>query len=176
MNRRGFTFGLGALFGAPKVGLGTIAAGLGSVSPAVLHEYFRTAKIIARAHNTCSQQFLMRHLRVDSTIAKQVEGMLIDGKVITLPGLNGISRAVNPVYSSPLPHKPVATIQSPDFSTKARQTLNEPCAELTAQECNEPDDGQDQADDAVPTCHGDTQEIPSDLVASGDGRGQDLIE
>jgi hypothetical protein len=164
MNRRFFTFGLGALLGVPKVPMASITTG----AP-VAAAHLKLATMLSRAHDSCSPEFLMRHLKVDKAVATQVQRALIQTKVITAPSASGVSYAVNPMHLSRLsnsfPAQPSGLVQ---------QVKDKIMDELTSREGGEPDDRKAKTDDGIPTSHGHTDEIPRDLVATHDGRGQDL--
>jgi hypothetical protein len=176
MNRRSFTFGLGALLGAPKVPLGSVVSGASKAVPAAAFDHFSTAKIVARAHNNCSPEFLMRHLRVDKTMAKHVERILIDRNVITLPNLKGISKAVNPIQTHVFSHQIQKASITSDLASNSSNMTEKLPEKLAAHERHEPDESQAQAEDTIPASHGDAEEVPSDLVTTCDGGSQDLVE
>lgn len=166
MNRRQFSLGLGALFGAPK-----IPVAMPALFPAAALEHFNTAKLISRAHNKCSPEFLMRHLRVDAELAKSVETMLIKRNVITMPGLDGVSRAINPMdiptLKADVP-KPMNAPSSEQDGIKEKLLKQD---NLSLDQSTQPDTAQDHADDAIPASHRDTNEIPRDVITANDGRG-----
>jgi len=165
MNRRHFTLGLGALFGAPRVPLGAIA------TPSVgVAQHMQVASMISRAHNNCSPSFLMRHLKVDANIAGQLQRELITRNIITAPAANGVSKAVNPIQINKLP-------QAVSQNVPAQQDLNDKLKEqLSAtHESDEPKQSEAEAQDTVPASHGDTDEVPSDLVTTRDRGGEDLV-
>tara|TARA_R110002096_G_scaffold139147_6_gene293342 strand:- start:20227 stop:20748 length:522 start_codon:yes stop_codon:yes gene_type:complete len=165
MNRRFFTFGLGALMGAPKVGL----AGITPMSSATA-SHMKLATMISRAHDYCSPEFLMRHLKVDKGIAAQVQQALIQNNVITRPSATGFSYAVDPMPFSRLSNSMPA--QTNELVQKVKDKVSD---HLATGKSDKPDDGEAQADDPVPACHRDVEEIPSDLVTAGDRCGKDLV-
>lgn len=165
MNRRHFTLGLGALFGVPKVPLGAVAVPFSGVA-----HHMKLASMISRAHNTCSPSFLMRHLKVDATIAGQLQRELIARNIITAPAANGISHAVQPMQISKLPQ---AVSQNAPASHDLNNQLKEQLS--AAQESGEPKQSKAEAEDAVPASHRDADEIPCDLVTTRDGCGEDLV-
>lgn len=165
MNRRFFTFGLGALLGAPKVPLAGIAP-----MPAAAAGHMKLATMISRAHDYCSPEFLMRHLKVDKSIATQVQQALIQNNVITAPSATGFSYAVDPMPLSRLSNSMPA--QANDVVQKVKDKVKD---HLTAEESDKPDQGKDEADDTVPAGHRNPDEIPSDLVTADDGGGEDLV-
>ncbi|GEM_PF-2630929 len=174
MNRRNFTLGIAALFGAPKVPLSAIIAPT-TASPVMAAKHFKFASMISRAHNNCSPQFLMRHLNIDAQVAGQIQQALISENVITLPSVNGISRAVDPMQYNKLPQA-VSNIPSPanTDTTIQDRIKTQMDQKLATDESNDPDHSQEQADDPVPASHGNADEIPSDLVTTRDRGGQDL--
>jgi len=95
MNRRTFTASLAALFAAPAI------PAVASFAPATASQtaatHYATAKLLARAHNRCSPAMLQRLLRVDSTIATELNGMLLQRGVISSAGAQGASMAVQPL-------------------------------------------------------------------------------
>ncbi len=154
ISRRFFTVGLGGLAAAPAIPLGAAA----QVAPtAAMTNHLQVAKIIARAHNRCSKDFLMRHLRVDASVAGQVERLLLERGIITLPGANGVARAVNPIQPK-LPQSVTSTVKDApkSFSDRMEKRL-EKVKRLAADESNDPEDHEDQAEDTIPTSHADTE-------------------
>jgi hypothetical protein len=164
MNRRFFTFGLGALLGVPKVPLASI-----SPMPVVASGQLKLATMLSRAHDYCSPEFLMRHLKVDKLMAAQVHRALIQNNVITAPGATGFSYAVDPMPLSRLSN--TMPVQANEMVQKVKDKVSD---QLASDEGGEPDNGEAQADDGIPPSHGDADEIPSDLVTADDGSGKDL--
>ena len=164
MNRRFFTFGLGALLGAPKVSMAMPAA------PSVAGAHLKLATMLSRAHDSCSPEFLMRHLKVDRAMAARVQQALIQTNVITAPSASGVSYAVNPMQFSRLSNS--MPVQTNGLVQEAKDRVSKA---LASREGHEPDDGEAQADDTVPASHRDTDEIPSDLVTAHDRGGEDLV-
>ena len=164
MNRRFFTFGLGALLGAPKVSIAAPAA------PTVAGAHLKLATMLSRAHDSCSPEFLMRHLKVDRAMAARVQQALIQSNVITAPSASGVSYAVNPMQFSRLSNS--MPVQSHGMAQEARERV---AKALAPREGREPDDCEAQADDGIPASHRDTDEIPCDLVTTHDRCGEDLV-
>lgn len=102
MKRRSFLQSISAVFAAPIAPNVSLAAstGVGFSAPS---EFLSSARLIARAHNKCSRSMLMRHLKVDASMAARVEGMLLEKGIITLPDAAGFSRAINPIIANPMP-------------------------------------------------------------------------
>jgi hypothetical protein len=165
MNRRFFTLGLGALLGAPKVPLAAMPS-----LPAVATGHMKLATMLSRAHDYCSPEFLMRHLKVEKSIATQVQQALIQNNVITTPSASGFSYAVDPMRLSRLSNSVPA--QSSELVQKVKEKVSD---HLSAEKGDDPDYGQAQADDAIPTSHGNPDEIPSNLVTTRNGCSEDLI-
>ena len=165
MNRRFFTFGLGALLGAPKVPFAAVTG-----MPTAVTGHMKLATMLSHAHDYCSPEFLMRHLKVDMSTASHVQQALIQNNVITTPSATGFSYAVDPMRLSRLSNS--VPVQSNDLLQKVKDKVSN---HLAAEEGGDPDDGKAQADDGIPASHGDTDEIPSDFITTRDGRGQDLI-
>jgi hypothetical protein len=101
MNRRQFTLGLGAIVATPAVPVASLLKPTAVTAAASKH--FFLAKLLARAHNNCSNAMLMRHLKVDAGMAAEVEQLLLNKNVITLPNIEGFSRAVNPMNINCVP-------------------------------------------------------------------------
>jgi hypothetical protein len=101
MNRRQFTLGLGAVAASPAVPVASVLKP--AVVSAAASKHFFLAKLLARAHNNCSNAMLMRHLKVDTHMAAEVEQLLLDKNVITLPNIKGFSKAINPMNVNCVP-------------------------------------------------------------------------
>lgn len=169
MNRRHFTMGLAALFGAPKVPVATPNVALSGAAV----QHMQVATIITRAHNNCSLPFLMRHLKVSEQVAVQLQSELVSRKIITMPAANGISQAIDPIQAHKLPQavrQPSVTGQS---QSKIKDSIKEKLS--AAHEGDGPDPSDDQADDPIPTRHRDADEIPSYVIAPNDRGGEDLV-
>jgi hypothetical protein len=166
MNRRFFTFGLGALLGVPKVPLASK-----SLMPVLATGQLKLATMLSRAHDYCSPEFLMRHLKVDKVVATQVQQALIQSNVISAPSASGFSYAVNPMPLSRLSNS--VPIQTKEIVQKVKEKVSD---HLTSEKCSEPDDGENQADDGIPSSHRYTDEVPSDFVTTRDGRSKDLSQ
>lgn len=164
MNRRFFTFGLGALLGAPKISIAAPAA------PSIASAHMKLATMLSRAHDSCSPEFLMRHLKVDRAMAARVQQALIQSNVITAPSASGVSYAVNPMQFSRLSNS--IPVQSNGLAQEAKGRVTKA---LAPREGGEPDDSETKAYDTVPASHRDTDEIPSDLVTAHDRGGEDLV-
>ena len=95
MNRRFFLSTLGALLAAPA--LPTMAA---PIAP----RHLRTATIIARSHNRCTTDMLMRHLNVPLDMATSIQTQLLRQGVITSP-LAGVSLATSPTNTHCIPNE-----------------------------------------------------------------------
>ena len=95
MKRRSFLAGLTALLAGPKPAL-SIGGG---AQTTMLYE---RASFLARAHNRCSIPMLMRHLKLDATAAAEMERVLIQRGVITVP-IGGVSLAAHPTNTHCLP-------------------------------------------------------------------------
>ena len=98
MKRRSFTFGLSALLTAPAL---PMAAATANTSGIAL-ETFKHAKLLARSHNKSSVPMLMRHLKVDANVAKQINALLYERGIITAP-IGGTSLALKPTNLHALP-------------------------------------------------------------------------
>ena len=86
MNRCIFLSTLSALIAAPA---------LPAVAAPIAPQHMITAKIIARSHNRCTAEMLVRHLRVPADMAAHIQAQLLRQGVIT-PPVAGISMATNP--------------------------------------------------------------------------------
>lgn len=169
MNRRSFTFGLGALAAAPAVPIPSLAKAMPAITPAAL-EYFDWAKMIVRAHNKCSPAMLQRLLKLEPTMALEVQSALLKEGVITMPGLNGMSEAVDPMYRDVFRNAGGTDISQADAAPEAKDP------KLSTQEGSEPEENEDATDDPVPASHADAEELPGDLVASDDRSCEDIVE
>ena len=65
--------------------------------PAAPH-HLKVASIIARAHNRCTPEMLVRHLKVTPEVAGSIQAQLVRQGVITAP-MSGVSLATNPSNS-----------------------------------------------------------------------------
>lgn len=164
MNRRFFTFGLGALLGAPKVSISVPA------KPTVAGAHLKLATMLSRAHDNCSPEFLMRHLKIDRAMAARVQQVLIQTNVIFPPSVTGVSFAVDPMPLSRLSNS--VPVQTNELVQKFKDKVTD---ELSFGESGEPDDRKPEADDTVPASHRNTDEVPSDLVTAHDRGGEDLV-
>lgn len=90
MNRRFFIGTMSALVASP-----TLPAMAAPIAP----HHMVTAKIIARSHNRCTTDMLIRHLRVAPDIAARIQAQLLRQGVIT-PPLAGVSMATNPTNTA----------------------------------------------------------------------------
>jgi hypothetical protein len=86
MNRRIFLSTLSALMAAPA---------LPAMAVPIAPQHTITAKIIARSHNRCTTDMLVRHLRVPADMAARIQAQLLRQGIIT-PPVAGISMATNP--------------------------------------------------------------------------------
>ena len=116
MNRRQFTLGLGAIAAAPTAPMAAVLPQTGTSTAALGH--FKLAKLIARSHNRCSSDMLMRHLRVGPEMAAEVQSLLLERGVITQPSIAGISSAVNPMNLNCVPQQ---VAYKPDVAAKAAE-------------------------------------------------------
>jgi hypothetical protein len=126
MNRRQFSFGLGALAAAPSAPLAAILPQSGAVSSVALG-HFNLAKVIAKSHNRCSSEMLMRHLKVGPEIAAEVQSLLLKKGVISQPSLAGISNAIDPTnlnfVPKPVAYKPEIVAKAADLRKKLQATM-----------------------------------------------------
>lgn len=86
MNRRIFLSTLSALMATPA---------LPAMAAPIAPQHMITAKIIARSHNRCTTDMLVRHLRVPADMAARIQAQLLRQGIIT-PPVAGISMATNP--------------------------------------------------------------------------------
>ena len=63
-----------------------------------------TATIIARSHNRCTVDMLMRHLNVSTDMATRIQTQLLRQGVITSP-VAGVSLATNPTNTHCIPNE-----------------------------------------------------------------------
>ena len=63
-----------------------------------------TATIIARSHNRCAVDMLMRHLNVSTDMATRIQTQLLRQGVITSP-VAGVSLATNPTNTHCIPNE-----------------------------------------------------------------------
>ena len=152
MKRRTFTFGLGAALAAPAMP----AAALSRAIPAAATQHFAVAKLIARAHNRCSVDMLMRNLRVDATTARDIHALLLQKGVIT-PPVSGVSMATNPLNTNCIPNEAIkpTNIRQSAAEVRARVTqLKEKWAKLADErqraETAEPPPSQEDAPEDDP--------------------------
>ena len=137
MNRRQFTFGLGALAAAPSAPLAAILPQSGAAS-SVAFGHFNLAKVIAKSHNRCSSEMLMRHLKVGPEIAAEVQSLLLKKGVITPPSLAGISSAINPTnlnfVPKPVAYKPEIVAKAADLRKKLQATMERTTSDVEIDE------------------------------------------
>ncbi|MGB0800045.1 MAG: hypothetical protein ACPGRD_12080, partial [Planktomarina sp.] len=118
MKRRMFTFGLAALAAAPALPLAAPSLPSGAAA-----SRFATAKLIARAHNHCSPAMLQRLLRVDASLAAELNSMLLNRGVITAAAANGTSMAVNPMNTNCVPTEALKPTNLTQSVSKVREQL-----------------------------------------------------
>ncbi|KAB7616110.1 hypothetical protein F9L33_04940 [Amylibacter sp. SFDW26] len=92
MKRRSFLSGIASAGLLPSLPV----AGFAAPASAAALESVKAAEIIVRAHNSCSVPMLQRLLRVDASIASEVQNILIKRGTITFPSVAGLSNAVKP--------------------------------------------------------------------------------
>ncbi|MFK7874608.1 MAG: hypothetical protein AB8B71_02345 [Paracoccaceae bacterium] len=121
MKRRTFTLGLGAAVAAPTVPLAHILptrAGSGA--------QMKTAALLARAHNHCTLDMLMRHLKVPLQTAREIQTRLVQQGIITAP-IGGASMAVHPLNTYCVPKAAYKTSnyvhEAADLDRKLRAVL-----------------------------------------------------
>lgn len=115
MNRRSFTASLAALIAAPA--LPAVASVAPSTAAPTAASHFATAKLLARAHNTCSPAMLQRLLRVDSAMAHELNRLLIERGVISSASLRGASMAIDPLNTHCVPRE---ALRSSNVAQKIR--------------------------------------------------------
>jgi hypothetical protein len=148
MNRRQFTLGLGAIAAAPSAPLAAVLPQSGASSAVLGH--FKLAKLIARSHNRCSNEMLMRHLKVGPKMAAEVQSLLLERGVISTPSLAGVSSAVNPMNLNCVPqqvaYKPDLATQAADVRKRVQKIMQDRLEK--AQEQDEPSDAEPLTNDA----------------------------
>ena len=95
MNRRFFLSTLSALLAAPA---------LPAMAAPIAQRHMITATIIARSHNRCTTDMLMRHLKVPRDMANRIQTQLLRQGVIT-PPVAGVSLATNPTNTHCIPNE-----------------------------------------------------------------------
>ena len=133
MNGRFFLSALSAAAAAPA--LPAIAM------PAAPH-HLKVASIIARAHNRCTPEMLVRHLKVTPEVAGNIQAQLVRQGVITAP-VSGVSLATNPGNSHCITNEAL----KPNNILHKAARLREKLAELDLQPTPPPDEVSDHADD-----------------------------
>ncbi len=100
MNRREFTFRMAAVAATPALPVPALAANFEPSKRAT--QVYRWAEVISRSHNKCSPEMLQRLLKIDGTVANELQRMLLDKGVIT-NAVNGISMATKPLNTNCVP-------------------------------------------------------------------------
>lgn len=75
------------------------APALPAMAAPIAPQHMITAKIIARSHNRCTTDMLIRHLRVPADMAARIQAQLLRQGVITSP-VAGVSMASNPTNTA----------------------------------------------------------------------------
>lgn len=146
MERRSFTFGLGALFAAPALPIAAAAP-----MSAAITEKFATAKLLARCHDRASPEMLKRLMRLDDETANGLFRLLKDRQVVA-PSLDGITRAVNPLNGNCVPTEALRSREfaqaAVDLKSKLRDIAKRRLDPTQAQdEIDGPDGGLPDPDD-----------------------------
>ncbi len=158
MKRRSFLSGLTSVGLLPSFPTPVFAAVHAS---AAALENVKAAEIIVRAHNSCSVPMLQRLLRVDAAIASEVQNILIKRGTITIPSIAGLSNAVQPsnldVFlpgSSARKSLDIRLKQAVQDKMKRFLTQDE---ELAFERSLEPEEGRDERQSTIPSCHTETE-------------------
>ena len=119
MNRRFFLSALSAV---------TVAPALPTLAAPVAPHHMKVASIIARAHNRCTPEMLVRHLKVTPDVASGIQAQLLRQGIITAP-VSGVSLATNPTNSHCIPNEAI----KPNNLLQKAAKLREKLAELEAE-------------------------------------------
>ena len=153
MKRRTF------LSGIASVGLLPSLPAMGVAAPAstAALESVKAAEIIVRAHNSCSVSMLQRLLRIDASIASEVQSILIKRGTITVPSVAGLSNAVKP---SNLDVFLPGSSARKSLDIKIKQAVQDKMKRfmseddgLTFDSSFEPEEGENEGQNGVPSSH-----------------------
>ncbi|MGJ8616996.1 MAG: hypothetical protein ACSHWS_09145 [Sulfitobacter sp.] len=95
MNRREFNTSLAALGALPT--LPVVAPVAATTAPVVPAGIYAWARLIARAQNECSAEFLARHLRLSPDVAAEVFRTMIADGILKTPGATSIVQVAKPI-------------------------------------------------------------------------------
>lgn len=115
MNRRIFLSTLSALMAAPA---------LPAMAAPIAPQHMITAKIIARSHNRCTTDMLVRHLRVPTDMAARIQAQLLRQGIIT-PPVAGVSMATNPTNTACITNEAVKPTNLLQKAAQMREKLAE---------------------------------------------------
>lgn len=136
MNRREFTFRLSALAAAPALPVPAMASGFEASEKA--KSIYKWAEVISRTHNKCSKDMLMRLLKVDASIANDLQHMLLNRGVIT-QAVNGVSMAVKPLNTNCIPKQALKPTNIKALAEKTQDHLTAKLKETIEDAENTPD-------------------------------------
>lgn len=150
MNRRSFTFSLGALASAGSLPA-RFALAAAPAAPVGTSAQLATASLLARSHNRCSPAMLQRLMRVDEAMAAQLHQTLVRQGVVTATGANGVAMATKPLNTHCITNEAMRTSNLMQKFTDAQARLRRLASEG---EQSDTADIPEQVDDAAPMATG----------------------
>lgn len=148
MNRRSFTASLAALFAAPALPAVASLAPATAVTQTTATQY-ATAKLLVRAHNSCSPAMLQRLMRVESAIARELNALLFDRGVISAAGAQGSSIALNPLNTNCIPNEAMRASNFAQKMQNAKARLEKVSKALKQAEVEEADVAKGQSESTL---------------------------
>ncbi len=118
MKRRTFLSTLTAAIAAPSFPM-SAAAPAGHIT-----QHFAKAKLLARCHDRASPEMFARLMKLDSQTAQGVFDLLKDRSVIG-KGLDGITRAMNPLNTHCVPNEAIRARDFAQMSSDVGKRLQE---------------------------------------------------
>ena len=118
MKRGTFLASISALFATPAMPVAATAV------PASVTQHFATAKLLARCHDRASPEMFARLMKLDTDTAKGVFNLLQDKGVIG-NGIDGITRAMNPLNTHCVPNEAVRARDMAQMSSDIARKLRE---------------------------------------------------
>ncbi len=114
MNRRSFLSTPSALLASPV---------LPAAAP-IASKHMTTGKLIARSHNQCTTDILIRHLRIPPELATRIHAQLLRQGVIT-PPIAGVSMASNPTNTACITNEAMRPTNLLQKITQIRDQISE---------------------------------------------------
>ena len=118
MKRRTFLSTLTAAIAAPSLPMSATA------SAGQMTQHFAKAKLLARCHDRASPEMFERLMKLDSQTAQGVFDLLKDRSVIG-KGLDGITRAMNPLNTHCVPNEAIRARDFAQMSSDVGKRLQE---------------------------------------------------